>query len=141
MTIDELFNNKYAAWRNLTKENKSNIFANLINYLKIFGIKLNKIDDKIINIRLQLEKQKYKLNMSDFEINKIPLKLGNIHLKFQVDNNNFKNLVIRIKTADNIDKLNEILRLLGYSKDHIIFNNNVELTYAKNITETLLFIN
>ena len=141
MTIDELFNNKYAAWRNLTKENKSNIFANLINYLKIFGIKLNKIDDKIINIRLQLEKQKYKLNMSDFEINKIPLKLGNIHLKFQVDNNNFKNLVIRIKTADNIDKINEILRLLGYSKDHIIFNNNVELTYAKNITETLLFIN
>ena len=39
--------------------------------------------------------QKYKLNMSDFEINKIPLKLGNIHLKFQVDNNNF--IVIFIK--------------------------------------------
>jgi len=28
MTIDELFNNKYAAWRNLSKENKSNIFGN-----------------------------------------------------------------------------------------------------------------
>jgi hypothetical protein len=143
MRIDELFNNKYAAWRNLSNENKSKIYSNLINLLKIFGINLNRwdINDKIINIRLKLEKQKYKLNMSDFELKKIPYKLGNIHLKFKVNNNNYNNMVNRIKTSDNVDKLNEILKLLGYSKDHIIFNNNVELTYAKNITETLVFIN
>jgi len=138
MTIDELFNNKYAAWRNLSKENKSNIFGNLINLLKIYGIKLNNINDKIINIRLELEKQKITLKMSDFKFDKIPYKLSNIWLRFKVTNNNMIN---QIKTSDNIDKLNEILKLLGYSKDHIIFNNNVELTYAKNITETLAFIN
>ena len=144
MRIDELFNNKYAAWRNLSNENKSNIYSNLINVLKIFGIKLNRwdINDKIINIRLKLEKQKIILKMRDFFIlYKFPFKLGNIHLKFQVNNNNYNNMVNRIKTSDNVDKLNEILKLLGYSKDHIIFNNNVELTYAKNITETLVFIN
>ncbi len=138
MTIDELFNNKYAAWRNLSKENKSNIFGNLINLLKIYGIKLNNINDKIINIRLELEKQKITLKMSDFKFDQIPYKLSNIWLKFKVTNNNMIN---QIKTSDNIDKLNEILKLLGYSKNHIIFNNNVELTYAKNITETLAFIN
>jgi hypothetical protein len=141
MTIDELFNSKYAAWRNITKENKNRIYANIINYLKIFGINLNKIDDKIINIRLQLEKQKYKLNMRDFEINKIPLKLGNIHLKFKVNNNNYNNTIDRIKKSDNLDKLNEILKSLGYSKENIIFNNSVDLSYAKNITETLVLIN
>jgi len=141
MTIDELFNNKYAAWRNLTKKNKLIIFANLNNIFKIFGIKLNNINDKIINIRLELEKQKYKLNMSDFKFNKIETKLSDVHLKFKVNNNNYKKLLNQIKTSDNFNKLNEILKVLGYSKDHIIFNNNVDLTYAKNITETLLFIN
>jgi len=141
MTINQLFNKKYAAWRNISKENKSIIFANLINLFKIFGIELNNINDKIINIRLKLEKQKYKLNMSDFKLNKIPYKFSNINSKFKVNNDNYKNLVNRIKISDNLVKLNEILKLLGYSKDDIIFNNNVELIYAKNITETLLLIN
>ena len=58
MTIDELFNDKYAAWRNLSKENKLKIFASVINYFGLLGVKLNKIDGKIIDIRKQMEENK-----------------------------------------------------------------------------------
>ena len=137
MTIDDLFNEKYASWRNLTKENKSRIFANVINYLLIFGIKLNKIDDKIINIRKQLEENKNKITMSDIMVNKIPIELDEI-IKQTMNNSHDKNTMIeKIKKTDSIDKLNEIVMSLGYTKDHIMFNNNMDLLYAKNITEEL----
>jgi hypothetical protein len=136
MTIDELFNQKYAAWRNLTKENKLKILASVINYFKMFGVKLNKIDGKIIDIRKQMEENKNKITMNDFNLN-IPIKAGNINQKFIVNNNNFKNIVEQIKKIDKIDKLNEMIKSLGYH-EYISFNNSVDIVYAKNILETLV---
>ena len=139
MTIDELFSNKYASWKNLAKENKVKILASVVNLFSIYGIKLNKIDSKIYDLRKQMEENKNKITMSDLSL-KIPIKPGNINEKFVVNNNEFKKIVEQIKNADKIDKLHEIIKLLGFTNDQILFNTSVDLAYTKAITETLALI-
>ena len=76
--------------------------------------------------------------MSDFNLN-IPIKPGNINQNFIVNHVNFKKIVDDIKKIDKVDKLNELIKTLGLH-DYISFNNNVDITYAKNIVETLVLI-
>lgn len=138
MTINELFNDKYAAWRNLSKENKLQILANVLNCFLLFGIKLNKIDGKIIDLRNQMENSKIKISLSDFDM-KIPIKPGKINQKFIINNPEYKKMIDEIKKIDKVEKLNEFIKILGFH-DYVLFNNTSDIAYSKNILEALATI-
>ncbi len=139
MTLDELFSNKYALWKNISKEHKTTILASVVNLFAIHGIKLEKIDGKIHDIRKQFEENKNKITMSDLNLT-VPVKPSEINKNFIVNNEYFKGIVARIKKADKIDKVQQIVKDIGFTSDQILFNASVNLVYAKDITETLALV-
>jgi hypothetical protein len=139
LTLDQLFSDKYALWKNISKESKTTILANVVNLLAIHGIKVDKIDGVIGNIRKQLEDNKNKITMSDFDLT-VGVKPGDINKQFIVNNDFYKGIVDQLKKADKIDQIQKIIKSIGFTSDQILFNHSVNLVYAKDITETLALV-
>jgi hypothetical protein len=134
-----LFSDKYALWKNISKESKTTILANVVNLLAIHGVKVDKIDGVIGNIRKQLEDNKNKITMSDFDLT-VGVKPGDINKQFIVNNDFYKGIVDQLKKADKIDQIQKIIKSIGFTSDQILFNHSVNLVYAKDITETLALV-
>ncbi len=139
MTIEELFSSKYQMWKNISKENKTTIFASLINLFTVHGIKLEKVDGKLELIRMQMEQNKNKITVSDLNLT-VGVVPGDITKKFQITNDNYKGIVEKLKKADKIDQVQEIIKSLGFTSDQILFNSSVNITFAKDITETIALV-
>lgn len=139
MTLDELFNSKYELWKNINRENKTTILASIINLVNIHGVKLETIDGKISDIRKQFEDNNNKITPSDLELT-IPSKPSNINRNFIINNNYYRNIIQQLKKADKINKIQEIIINIGFTSSQIYFNDNVNITYAKDITEALILV-
>ena len=82
--IDELFNSKYQMWKNISKENKTTIFANVVNLFTIHGVKLEKVGGKLEEIRKQMEQNNNKITVSDLNLT-VGVVPGDITKKFQIN--------------------------------------------------------
>lgn len=137
-SLDEILSNKYELWKQIPRENKAIIFGSIINIFKIYGIQLNSLDENLGKIRNNLKNSGNTISINEF--NKIiKVNESDIINKLNITNPDYLKTLELIEKAETIQSLKQILGNYGFTNEYVVFNANVILDVAKQISKVALF--
>ena len=137
-SLDEILSQKYEMWKKISRENKAIIYASIINIFKIYGAQLNSIEGKIGDIRRNLKDISNKISVNDFT-KIIKVRESNIINMIKITSPEYIKTIDMIDKVENMDTLTKILSNHGFTKDQVVFNTNVVLDVAKEISKVAVF--
>ncbi len=137
-SLDEILSNKYELWKQIPRENKAIIFGSIINIFKIYGIKLNSLDENLGKIRNNLKNSGNTISINEFD-KIIKVKESDIINKLNITNPDYLKTLELIEKAETIQNLKQILEKYGFTNEYVVFNANVILDVAKQISKVALF--
>lgn len=129
-TLDDILSLRYDMWKKISKDEKMIIIDNFNKLLKINGVNIHNINGKLGDIRQEMSEQK-KLEI-EYLYRTLPIIPHDISNFFKLSKD-FSFKIVQVMKLEKIKEIQDYINKEGFNKEQVIFNDNVNLDYAKKI--------